>query len=274
MNQEECRRAVQLVRYFISQGFEPSKITALAAYQQQMSEISRKIKEELPGFLRENGFKRELVPFRAFVDPTLIKRGNVVDITDSVLEQYRVIEVKGRLVKTGRYTAKVDDQSAEKEGKVVADLEPSNLQPDEMPEVSTIDRYQGAENQIVIVSLVRSNQEKKLGFLGTDDGRNRMCVAQSRAKRGLYFIGNVECLQSAVHWKQLLGMLDERGCVGDKFPQICPRHPDLQNFAKEADDVGILQWNSCIFAFVFSFLPVVWVFGFVLPPRHCMQEGV
>eukprot|EP00435_Cladocopium_sp_Y103_P036782 s3374_g9.t1 len=134
-------------------------------------------------------------------------------------------------------------------GKITAELEPYKLQPDEMPEVSTIDRYQGAENQIVIISLVRSNAEKKLGFLGTDDGKNRMCVAQSRAKCGLYFVGNEECLRSAVHWKQLLDMLQERGSVGDKFPQICPRHPDIQNFAHEAEDVGIVCKKICGKAF-------------------------
>lgn len=53
------------------------------------------------------------------------------------------------------------------------------------------DRYQGAENEIVIVSLVRSNCDKKIGFLGTEDGKNRMCVAQSRAARSDGFMAGV-----------------------------------------------------------------------------------
>ncbi len=121
------------------------------------------------------------------------------------------------------------------------------LQPDEMPEVSTIDRYQGAENQIVIVSLVRSNKEKKIGFLGTEDGKNRMTVAQSRAKRGLYLIGNVECLRGAPHWQAFIDMLQERDsvAVGDRFPQICPRHPEINNPAQEAENVGIALGLQC-----------------------------
>ena len=120
-----------------------------------------------------------------------------------------------------------------------------------MPEVSTIDRYQGAENQIVIVSLVRSNARKKIGFLGTEDGKNRMTVAQSRAKRGLYLIGNVECLRGAPHWQAFIDMLQERDpvAVGDRFPQICPRHPEINNPAQEAENVGIallLQYHIVV----------------------------
>ena len=93
-------------------------------------------------------------------------------------------------------------------GKITVELEPYHLQPDEMPVVSTIDRYQGAENQIVITSLVRSNAEKKLGFLGTDDGKNRMCVAQSRAKCGLYFVAGLDddfkaFLSEKIYWTPL-----------------------------------------------------------------------
>lgn len=45
--------------------------------------------------------------------------------------------------------------------------------------VSTVDGYQGEENDIVILSLVRSNDDNNIGFLKTD---NRVCVALSRAR--------------------------------------------------------------------------------------------
>ena len=54
-------------------------------------------------------------------------------------------------------------------------------------QVTAVDNYQGEENDIIILSLVRSNQEGSVGFLGTD---NRVCVALSRARNGLYAIGN------------------------------------------------------------------------------------
>ncbi|PVD21342.1 hypothetical protein C0Q70_19515 [Pomacea canaliculata] len=58
--------------------------------------------------------------------------------------------------------------------------------------VTAVDNYQGEENDIIILSLVRSNEEGNVGFLGTD---NRVCVALSRARDGLYAIGNFKCMK-------------------------------------------------------------------------------
>ena len=55
--------------------------------------------------------------------------------------------------------------------------------------ISTVDNYQGEENEIIILSLVRSNPQNKIGFLSIS---NRVCVALSRARRALYCIGNME----------------------------------------------------------------------------------
>jgi helicase required for RNAi-mediated heterochromatin assembly 1 len=57
--------------------------------------------------------------------------------------------------------------------------------------VVTVDGYQGEENDIVILSLVRSNRKHAIGFLSSE---NRACVALSRAKRGFYLFGNAELL--------------------------------------------------------------------------------
>lgn len=54
---------------------------------------------------------------------------------------------------------------------------------------TTVDNYQGEENEIILLSLVRSNKEDKIGFLNVD---NRVCVALSRAKKGFYVIGNFD----------------------------------------------------------------------------------
>ncbi len=60
--------------------------------------------------------------------------------------------------------------------------------------VVTVDSYQGEENDVVLLSLVRSNDSGKVGFLNVD---NRVCVALSRARRGFYIFGNGELLASA-----------------------------------------------------------------------------
>jgi helicase required for RNAi-mediated heterochromatin assembly 1 len=57
--------------------------------------------------------------------------------------------------------------------------------------VHTVDSYQGEENDIVLLSLVRSpaaHREYAVGFL---DNRNRVIVAISRARRGFYMFGNM-----------------------------------------------------------------------------------
>ena len=58
---------------------------------------------------------------------------------------------------------------------------------------------QGKENDIIIVSLVRSNKSFTIGFLSS---MNRLCVAISRAKCALYLFGNRAALSSSSRgWK-------------------------------------------------------------------------
>ena len=104
-------------------------------------------------------------------------------------------------------------------------------------EVHTIDMYQGDENDFVIVSLVRSNRSRTTGFLKL---LNRRCVAQSRAKCGLYFIGNVDTVSSVDHWEKMIGSMRKQGLVGRAIPLHCPKHPeDTFIRALEADDIPI-----------------------------------
>ena len=56
--------------------------------------------------------------------------------------------------------------------------------------ITVVDNFQGEENDIILLSLVRSNREAKIGFLKTE---NRVCVALSRAKKGFYIIGMFVC---------------------------------------------------------------------------------
>ncbi|MEZ8028124.1 AAA domain-containing protein [Enterovibrio norvegicus] len=59
--------------------------------------------------------------------------------------------------------------------------------------VDTIDSYQGKENDIVIVSLVRSNSSGIQGYVSSE---NRANVALSRAKEALFIIGNSDMWQN------------------------------------------------------------------------------
>jgi predicted DNA helicase len=59
--------------------------------------------------------------------------------------------------------------------------------PDRSVEIGSIDSFQGREKEVVIVSLVRSNEEGEVGFLS--DTR-RMNVGMTRARRLLIVIGD------------------------------------------------------------------------------------
>ncbi|KAM9916293.1 hypothetical protein OXX59_010094, partial [Metschnikowia pulcherrima] len=61
-------------------------------------------------------------------------------------------------------------------------------------EVSTIDGFQGREKEAIIVSLVRSNDRKEIGFLS--DSR-RLNVAMTRPKRHFCIIGDMELLSES-----------------------------------------------------------------------------
>ena len=76
---------------------------------------------------------------------------------------------------------------------------------------TTVDNYQGEENEIILLSLVRSNKEGKIGFL---DVKNRVCVALSRARSGFYVIGNLDFIcksEKNGEWKEIVETIKEKG---------------------------------------------------------------
>jgi predicted DNA helicase len=68
-------------------------------------------------------------------------------------------------------------------------------------EVNSVDGYQGREKELVMFSAVRSNPERRVGFLA--DWR-RLNVAITRAKRGLLMFGDPETLRGDEIWANLL----------------------------------------------------------------------
>lgn len=87
-----------------------------------------------------------------------------------------------------------------------------------------MDNFQGEENNIILLSLVRSNEEGNVGFLRTD---NRVCVALSRAKHGLYITGNMEVLSaSSKLWSKVREDLTNMGSIGNFLTLRCQNHPE------------------------------------------------
>ena len=100
--------------------------------------------------------------------------------------------------------------------------------------ISTVDNFQGEENDIILLSLVRSNSEGKVGFLREE---NRVCVALSRAKVGFYCIGNFKMLrEKALIWETVLSDMSSKGYVGDALPVYCQSHKETNCMAKSPQD--------------------------------------
>jgi hypothetical protein len=106
--------------------------------------------------------------------------------------------------------------------------------------VSTVDRYQGDENDIIILSLVRCTPGNR--FVGL---QNRFVVAVSRARLGFFVVGAVKALVGSrdgydkpsgpAHWRRFIDSLQSKsgknGQVtgtrcGPDLPICCPRHFD------------------------------------------------
>lgn len=82
--------------------------------------------------------------------------------------------------------------------------------PDFSVSVRSVDGFQGGEQDIIIISFVRSNGDGKIGFL---KNRQRANVALTRARHCLWILGNAETLEhSDTVWRKLVLDAKERGC--------------------------------------------------------------
>ncbi|XP_071505637.1 NFX1-type zinc finger-containing protein 1-like [Diadema antillarum] len=110
--------------------------------------------------------------------------------------------------------------------------------------VTSIDNYQGEENEIILLSFVRSNDVGRIGFLGIS---NRLCVSLSRAKKGMFCIGNFTML--AKHsdlWKNIFQDLQSTDSIGNSLKLQCKNHPDIQTDVKSSEDFDSVPGGGCL----------------------------
>lgn len=74
--------------------------------------------------------------------------------------------------------------------------------------IGTIDGFQGQERDVVLISMVRSNDEGEIGFLA--DTR-RMNVALTRAKRKLMVVGDSGTLSTHPFYQKFLDFVNDNG---------------------------------------------------------------
>ncbi|NXU63101.1 ZNFX1 protein, partial [Horornis vulcanius] len=159
-NLHEAHFVVELCKYFLCQGYEPSKITILTTYTGQLFCL------------------RKLMPARIF----------------------------------------------------------------EGVKVHVVDKYQGEENDIILLSLVRSNKADRPGFLQIP---NRICVALSRAKKGLYCIGNMKMLGKVPLWNKIIQTLGKNGHIGQSLELCCQNHPETKTQVSTGEDFNKVPEGGC-----------------------------
>ncbi|KAG8980424.1 hypothetical protein FRC05_006056 [Tulasnella sp. 425] len=95
-------------------------------------------------------------------------------------------------------------------------------------QLRTVDNFQGEEGRVVILSLVRNSggnpaTSRGIGFLKS---KNRTNVALSRAKDGMYILGNACDLARSEMWRGVIAELKRQEAIGPAIPTACYRHPE------------------------------------------------
>ncbi|EDO30690.1 predicted protein, partial [Nematostella vectensis] len=110
--------------------------------------------------------------------------------------------------------------------------------------VSAVDNFQGEENDIILLSLVRSNDDGNIGFLRIS---NRVCVALSRARKGFYCIGNMGLMEEKEElWKKILDDLRQKKKVGQNLVLACQNHPKTLIHASKDSDFKAAPEGGCM----------------------------
>jgi len=111
--------------------------------------------------------------------------------------------------------------------------------------ISSVDNFQGEENDIIILSLVRSNEEGRVGFLKEP---NRVCVALSRAKMGLFVIGNFEMLkkEGGPEWMNIIEDMEKKELIGSSMLLYCSHHDETTSVSSGDDFLAKSPQGGCL----------------------------
>ncbi|CAH2096329.1 unnamed protein product [Euphydryas editha] len=110
--------------------------------------------------------------------------------------------------------------------------------------ITVVDNYQGEESKIILLSLVRNNDQNKIGFLGM---ANRICVALSRAKEGFYIFGNIDILKAnSSLWENIAKTLESQDSLGRSIKLKCENHVNQITTISCIDDFSKVPEGGCL----------------------------
>lgn len=83
--------------------------------------------------------------------------------------------------------------------------------------------------------MVRNNADNKIGYLAL---KNRICVTLSRAKEGLFIMGNIELLaKNNGTWKKIRAELQQQDAIVEEINLRCQMHGNVTTVRFCFDDV-------------------------------------
>ncbi len=88
-------------------------------------------------------------------------------------------------------------------------------------EVRTVDGFQGRQKEVIVLSMVRSNQAREVGFL--EDTR-RINVSITRAKKACFIVGDSETLNSDQGLRSFIGYCKAIGALVP-ITAVLPQYP-------------------------------------------------
>lgn len=225
-----------------------SEYPAVDGMRDRLFWLNHQEKEDLPGssetlsLSKTNGFEADLV---AVLLSHLVRQGTYRAEDIAVLTPYlgQLQRIKKRLMSS--FEIMLGDRDVE-------DLEAQGVKDDDTDSkvnvqktslnnavrVATVDNFQGEEAKVIIVSLVRSNEERKCGFLKTS---NRINVLLSRARHGMYIIGNAHTANSVPMWSDVITILEQHGNIGQTLTLCCPRHKETLIEVSKPDDFALFS---------------------------------
>ncbi|CAG8650222.1 4167_t:CDS:2, partial [Paraglomus brasilianum] len=205
------------------------------AVQSHSSSFEVKMVVEMVKYFVRNGYDKN--GDVAVLTPYL---GQMIQIRDALSQQFVVVIDE----RDGEQIAMMteDNESKEDESSSVSIAVASNKSLAKQVTLRTIDNFQGEEATIVIISLVRNvNQANGSGSIGFLKSENRTNVLLSRAKHGMFLLGNANLLAERAQqdkttmWPTVIDILREKGQLGNAFPLQCNRHPNTLSFVERPE---------------------------------------
>ena len=173
-----------------------------------------------------------LTPYTGQLQKLRVKMQNDFEIVLSERDQET-------LMKEGFHSEEASSETDQTGGHPHAGARPlEKKQMSELLRIATVDNFQGEEAKVIIVSLVRSNKERKVGFLKTT---NRINVLLSRAQHGMYLIGNTDTYSKVPMWAQVRDLLQGADSLGTALGLCCPRHRETDIQVAQPEDFSRLS---------------------------------